>query len=92
MPGQLPVPGRVSVRLDDVTRAALADYMVQHQLTLSQATRVLLALALKDESEDPDVVFRSAAFREGLVLGVAQIRKVIATSLDEALSHLDDIR
>jgi hypothetical protein len=53
---------------------------------------VLLALALKDESEDPSAVFRSAAFREGLVLGVAQIRKVIATSLDEALDSMGDIR
>lgn len=85
----LAVPTRVSVRLDDDTRAAISEYMAKHRLTLSQATRVLLALSLREELT-ADEAFRTAAFREGLVLGVSEIKKLLANSLDTALGHLDE--
>jgi len=75
------VPQHIGVRLDENTRTELQKYMQLNNMTLSQALRMLLALALRDETTNPELAFRAAAFREGLVLGVAQVREKLSEAL-----------
>jgi len=69
--------------------------MRKNQMTVSQSIRVLLALSLRDENTSPESAFRAAAFREGLILGVAKIREklTIATqaAVASALGELGEI-
>lgn len=83
----------LSVLLDDDTLAGLNAYMANNAMTTSQATRVLLALALREEGKSVNTAFRAAAFREGLKHGVAVFKEKVTTSVQaayaEALGEMD---
>jgi hypothetical protein len=87
------VPERINVRLDVPTRGALGSYLAANRMTISQGVRVLLALALREDSESPERALRAAAFREGLVAGIAEIRNRVTTairlSIEAALAELE---
>ena len=86
------VPQRVNVRLDAETRAQLFKYMRANSATLSQAMRVLLAVSLRDEATSPEAAFRAAAFREGVIRGIALVRERLTTATTEAVqSALSDL-
>ena len=78
------VDNRIDVRLDETTFAQFTAYAELHQMTSSQACRMLLALALRDE-QSADVAWRKAAFREGVTLGVRAIRKNLTTAVSTAV-------
>lgn len=83
------VPSSLTVRLDAPTRDALGEYMAANGMNLSQAVRVLLALALRDENESPDKAFRAAAFREGVTAGAAKLSEVVQDSIKRALGDME---
>lgn len=89
------VSSHLSVRLDDETRAALARYTEANEMKVSQAVRVLLALALREEGASGDETFRRAAFREGIQAGVATIKEKftssVALAVTAALGEMDDL-
>jgi len=80
-------PKQLSVLLDDDTRASLGAYMERNEMTVSQATRILLALALREEGASGDDTFRRAAFREGLHLGMAKMKEKFLTSVQQAVTE-----
>lgn len=68
------IPKKLSVRLDEPTRAAISEYATANGMNTSQAVRVLLALAMRGE-QDADTAFRQAVFKEGVILGLARLRE-----------------
>lgn len=85
-------PSRSSIRLDADTRAALTKYMQGTGMTFSQAMRVLLALALREESQSADIVVRSAAFKEGVRAGIAALssrtHEIVQTVMQDFKEYL----
>lgn len=77
-----------SIRLDVPTREALEAYREKNGMSFSQALRVLLALALREEGESSDVAFRAAAFREGVVSGAAAVSVHVQKALSAAMDEL----
>jgi len=73
---------------DPELRAAFEQYRAAVGMTTSQAARVLLALALKQE-RDQDTTFREASFREGVTAGVAAVRKRLGDVLAGAMGDLE---
>ena len=65
----------------------MSAYMEQNGMTTSQAVRMLLALALREEGQSPDQVIHRAAFREGVQLGVSKLKEKFTTSVQQAVSE-----
>lgn len=83
---------KFSVLLDDETRAGVDAYATSNQMTNSQAVRVLLSLALKDENATADAAFRAAVFREGVTMGLSRVRERFNESMhDVAQKALGDL-
>lgn len=83
------IPSTVCVRLDAQTRETMGQYLEKNGLTLSQGLRVLLALALREEGQSPDEVFRAAAFQEGIRAGATIFSKRIQEAISLARSELE---
>jgi antitoxin component of RelBE/YafQ-DinJ toxin-antitoxin module len=85
--------GKVSFRLDADTRVALAAWMDANAMNISQALRMLVATALRENHETYDMAFTKAAFREGVIAGIATFREKLATlthtAVEKAFSNLD---
>lgn len=81
-----------SLRLDVPTLEALEEYRERNGMSFSQALRVLLALALREEGESSDAAFRAAAFREGVLSGVASVSVHVQKAVKAALDELEGRR
>jgi hypothetical protein len=83
------IPSISAVRLAADTREQIAAYAAANALTHSQAVRILLAIALDSESaRSPDVAFRAAAAREGVVRGIAVFKRRLQEATALALADL----
>lgn len=79
------IPERVTIRLDGPSRAAILGYMQRNSMSLSQALRILIAIGLRDEGQSADATFRAAAFREGIIHGVARIKEQLQVAIAAAM-------
>jgi hypothetical protein len=81
-------PVQASVRLDAPTRLAIEKYMNDTKVNFSQAVRMLVALALREE-EASDMAFRRQAFREGVIKGVAALNERMYEAIESALEETE---
>lgn len=80
------------MRLDEETESAIDRYAADREMTRSQATRVLLALALREADEGAEIAFQKASFREGVIAGMASFRKnLVGATQDAVESALGDM-
>lgn len=78
----------ISFLPDPALRAAFDVYRKATDTTPSQAARILLTLALKQE-QAVDLTIRSASIREGVTLGVTAVKKRLGDVLQQALGDLE---
>jgi len=78
----------IQIRIDKVLQDALSTYMVTNNMTISQATRVLLTIGLNAETANPDGVFHAAAFREGVLQGLGTVKEKIGSAINKALKEI----
>jgi hypothetical protein len=81
----------IHVRLDDQTEAALQAYMAAMNMNRSQAARTLIYTGALAGAGDPDVALRAAAFREGMILGLRDIKKRIEDAVKAAMASMGEI-
>lgn len=86
-----PRPGRsptlFHIRVDGQLLDDVENYMAANNMTRSQAARILIGIGLEKEKENPDG-FRALAFHEGLMLGLAFVKKQVLTQLADAFAGL----
>ena len=86
MPKALGVPYRVTVRLDNELRQALAHFQKTYggdAMNVAQAIRMAIAIALRPEGQSPAQTFDRRAFREGLFRGLAAFKSGAQTLIHE---------
>ncbi len=79
----------INVHLSADLRDRLQAYMDAQGMSISQAVRVLLELALGDMGLRPEDVFKSASFREGVYQGVQAFKVRMQQAFAEAMADLD---
>lgn len=91
MPKKLNVTApTTTVRMDAETREKISEYMDRHEISSqSQAIRVLLAVALRDQDQSIGDAFETASFKEGVIKGVSAIRARLRDAMDSALGDLE---
>lgn len=82
------VPAAATVRLDASSRQGIGDYMERTGMTFSQAVRVLVALALREEGQNADMAFRAAVFREGITSGEAVLLERLQTAVQDIRTQM----
>lgn len=80
-------PGTVHVRLDGPTKNRLDEYMRATGMTISQATRTLLEMALRNPLVNAEVALQRSAFKEGLLAGYGHIQKRLQQTMAEAVQE-----
>ncbi len=79
----------VQARLDQMTRDDIAQEMTTLGIVnVSSAVRILIRVGLDKMRTVPETV-RFAAFREGVVMGAAAMKRELADATDKALQGAD---
>ncbi len=81
------VSSKVSIRLDTTVRLDLARFIEAHEVTQSQAIRMLLEIGLKTVDQRHFELTR-IAIREGLYTGMRMAQKQLHVALDAAFQEL----
>ena len=89
VPSGLELPHHINFRISLELRDSLYDYLKASGMTLSQGLRTILATALRSDHQSYEIAFQRAAFREGLMRGLAEIRPRIEQALGEAIRDLE---
>lgn len=85
----MPRENAISFLMDPELRAAFEAYKKATSTNTSQAARILLAIALKQESNH-DLTIRRASIREGVTLGVRAVKRRLGDVLTQALGDLEE--
>lgn len=85
------VPDRPTFRISPALRQGIADYCAANNMRLSQGLRTLLFMGLHSAKMGPESAFKAAAFREGVIEGMAAFKRNFQEAVSKTLIEAGDV-